>query len=325
MAFVMTKSAPAIFRFQKLVDDISCFYLRARKSQVEFAWETGRHIVLIEQDGDIRAAYGASLIPKLSKVLTNKFGLGFSENGLRKMRQFYLLNPIQPTSVELDWSDHVELLPIKDERMRKRLQARILKEDLNSRQIRRIVREICHDPQVKGKALSPLKRPADLKLHTFSKSPLHVKLQDGDVLIDCGFFVSWPVKKAQLAELDLTDQPSHTYAATIDRVIDGDTLLVLIGVGFGIIVRDKLRLRGIDTPELATPQGERAKKFVEKLLPAGSTIVIKSHKCKTDLHGRFVVDVFYRQNVAEADEILKDAVYLNQQLLDQGYAVRMAE
>ncbi|MBI3618222.1 MAG: thermonuclease family protein, partial [Candidatus Omnitrophica bacterium] len=124
-----------------------------------------------------------------------------------------------------------------------------------------------------------------------------------------------------------------TYAATIDRVIDGDTLLVLIEAGFRIIVRDRLRLRGIDCPEAGTPEGDRAKRVVEKLLPTGSTIVLKSHKDRTDQHGRFVVDVFYessdirRQSSETDDRRLKtdDLIYLNQELLDKGHAVRMAE
>ncbi len=322
----MQKTAPAISRFQKLVNDISYLYLKARKSQVQFAWETGRRIVEEEQNGQMRAKYGAALITRVSEALTKKHGPGFSETTLAKMRQFFVLHPILPISEKLDWSDYVELLPVKDRKMRQRLEQRLLKEGLNSLQLRQLVQKVRDFPDKNAiSKLPPLKRPADLKLHTFSKSLLSVKLKDGDVLIDCGFFVSWPVAKVELKNLDLTETMSYTYAATIDRVVDGDTLLVLIEAGFGIIVHDKLRLRGIDTPELGTPEGERAKKFVEKLLPAGSTIVIKSHKCKTDLHGRFVVDVFYRQDVTDADEILKDAVYLNQQLLDEGYAVRMAE
>ena len=173
--------------------------------------------------------------------------------------------------------------------------------------------------------LAPLKRPADLKLDTFALSPLRAKLKDGEVLIDCGFFVNWPVKKEGLKGLDLSGERSYTYAATVDRVIDGDTLLVIIEAGFRIIVRDRLRLRGIDCPEVGTPEGDRAKRFVEKLLPAGAAIVLKSHKDRTDQHGRFVVDVFYKQGCEDPAAIIQDGTYLNQELLDKGYAVRMAE
>ncbi|MBI5149590.1 MAG: thermonuclease family protein, partial [Candidatus Omnitrophica bacterium] len=145
---------------------------------------------------------------------------------------------------------------------------------------------------------------------------------DDEVLIDCGFFVNWPVTKEGLKGLDLSGEMSYTYTASIDRVIDGDTLLALVEVGFRIIVRDRLRLRGIDCPEVGTPEGDRAKRFVEKLLPAGATIVLKSHKDRTDQHGRFVVDVFYKQGIEDARAIIKDGMYLNQELLDKGYATR---
>ena len=318
-------NVPALARFRKLVDDISRLYVDARRAQVRFAWGTGRLIVQEEQNGAMRAAYGKELIPKLSNSLTEKYGPGFSVNVLWKMRQFFLANPILPMSVELDWSDYIELLPVKDEKTRKRLEQRILKEDLNTVQIRQLVREIRREPEKDPSALPPLKRPADLRLDTFAVSPLRAKLKDGEVLIDCGFFVSWPVVEEELKDLNITGEMSYTYAATIDRVIDGDTLLALVEAGFRIIVRDRLRLRGIDCPETGTPAGDRAKRYVEKLLPAGSTIVVKSHKSKTDIHGRFVVDVFYRKGAADAREIIKDGAYLNQDLLDSGHAVRMAE
>ena len=70
------------------------------------------------------------IIRKISEELTRKLGSGFSETTLINMRQFYTLNPIRPAPDELGWTDKVELLPIKDEKKRKRLEARILKEDL---------------------------------------------------------------------------------------------------------------------------------------------------------------------------------------------------
>jgi len=315
-------NVPAVDRFRKLIDDISRLYLDARRVQLQFAWQTGRRIVEEEQDGAMRARYGTGLLLQLSKTLSEKYGAGFSKSNLLKMRRFYLLNPKESVPTQLDWTDYVELLPVKDEKTRQRLERRILKEDLNSSQIRRLVREIRREPGKDPSALPPLKRPADLRLDTFAVSPLRARLKDGEVLIDCGFFVSWPVKKEELKSLDLSGEMSYTYAATVDRVIDADTLLALIEAGFGIIVRDRLRLRGIDCPETGTPEGDRAKRFVEKLLPTGSTIVLKSHKDRTDQHGRFVVDVFYKQGVEDARAIIKDGVYLNQELLDKGYATR---
>ena len=319
-------NTPALNRFDRLIDDISRLYLKARNAQVQFGWEIGRRLVEEEQSGEMRAAYGSELIRKVSKAMTKKYGAGFSVSNLWKMRQFYLLNLKHSVPRELDWTDYVELLPIKDELTRKRLEVRVLKEDLTSAELRQLVRKIRKGPPPQSSSkLPPLKRPTDLKLHTFAKSTLSYKLPDGYVLIDCGFTVKWPVLKEGLKDAVVTDNPSYTYEASIDRVVDGDTLLVVIEVGFRIKVHDKLRLRGIDTPEVGTPEGDRAKKFVQGLLPVGSTIVIKSHKSRVDSHGRFVVDVLYRKGISDPQEILKDAVYLNQQLIDEGYAVRMAE
>ena len=326
-------SLPAAGRFQKLVEDISRLYTDARQAQVRFAWETGRRIVREEQNGETRARYGARLIPELSKVLSQKYGPGFSTRTLQKMRHFYRHHSIAPTSAQLDWSDYVELMPLKDERNRKHLERRILKEGLKSTEIRQEVHRLRRQKENGAapvllhaqKPLPPLKSPGGLKLNTFSLSSLRAKLKADHVLVDCGFFVSWPVRKDELAGIDIQKEMAYTYAATVDRVIDGDTLLVLIEVGFGIIVRDRLRLRGVNCPETSSPEGARAKKFVEKLLPVDATVVIKSHKCKTDIYGRFVADVFYKQGVADPEAIIEQGVYLNRELLDQGHAVRMAE
>lgn len=319
-------TTPATNRFRKLITDISRLYINARKIQIQFAWETGRRMVEEEQNGEMRAAYGSSLLARVSEVLAKKYGAGFSESNLRKMRHFYLLNPKQSVATELDWTDYVELLPIEDARTRQRLEQRILKENLNSKEVRQIVRKVRQLPEAKSTAkLPPLKRPTDLKLNTFRKSKLGSKLKDGDVLIDCGFVVNWPVSRDKLKKVILTDTPSYTYEAVIDRVIDGDTLLVVIEVGFRIKVYDKLRLRGIDCPELGTPEGERAKRFVAGLLPVDSVIVLKSHKTRTDTYGRFVADVFFKTGENNCDEIISHGIYLNQYLLDQGHAVRMKE
>ena len=318
--------APATIKIQKFIEDISARYLNARKVYVHFAWETGRRIVEIEQDGAVHAAYGTHLIPTISQELTKKFGLGFSPRNLRKMRQFYFLNQKWPTSAKLEWSDIVELLPVKDAKTRQRLEARILKEDLNTRQIRKLVKAVRHVPTPEEiSKLPPLKRPADLKLHTYAKSKLNITVVPGYVFLDCGFMIDQPVSPQELERVSVTATPSYTYAAFIDRVIDGDTLVVVTLVGFGTTMIDKLRLRGIDCPEVGTPEGDRAKAYVTKLLPVGSTIILQSHKTKTDLHGRFVVDVFFKTGENDPEIIIKEGIYLNQHLLDEGYAVRMAE
>lgn len=318
----MAKSL-AISKFCKLVSDIFQLYQNARKAQVMFAWETGRRIVEVEQDGAVKAEYGDRLLSVLSEALTKKCGPGFSQSNLYDMRKFYLANKIFRAPGKLTWSNYSLLQRIKDPEARRGIQKRAAN-GIPYRELRRLVSQVNSDGQKKTTDITPLKRPADLKLNTFRKSPLkNVKLPEGGTLIDCGFFVNWVVRKEDLADLKLTETPSYTYSATVERTIDGDTLLVLIDVGFGIIVRDKLRLRGINTPELGTPQGDKAKRFVEKLLPPDSTIVLKSHKSATDKYGRFVADVFYKTGTDNPQEIIDSGTYLNQELLDQGLAERV--
>jgi endonuclease YncB( thermonuclease family) len=70
--------------------------------------------------------------------------------------------------------------------------------------------------------------------------------------------------------------------------IDGDTLR---------IGTDRVRLRGIDTPELDEPGGQAAKQRLEELLRGGPVHVLPRGR---DIHDRLVADVFVSgQNLAE--------------------------
>ena len=60
-------------------------------------WEVGRQIVEFEQAGKSQAAYGDELLKRLSKGLSAYYGRGFSQQGLYKMRAFYLGWEIFPT------------------------------------------------------------------------------------------------------------------------------------------------------------------------------------------------------------------------------------
>ena len=44
----------------------------------------------------------------------------------------------------------------------------------------------------------------------------------------------------------------YQYACKVDRVVDGDTIDVVLDLGFDILYRTRVRLYGIDTPESRT-------------------------------------------------------------------------
>ena len=66
-------------------------------TMVQTYFDIGKMIVENEQKGDERAEYGTQLITKLSQVLTEEFGSGFSKTNLRQMRKFFLIYEKQQT------------------------------------------------------------------------------------------------------------------------------------------------------------------------------------------------------------------------------------
>ena len=81
-------------------------------------WNVGRYIVDFEQQGNVRAKYGTSLLTRLAKILKARVGRGYSRPNLNNMRKFYLLYPncqtpdICQTSDKLTWSHICELITI---------------------------------------------------------------------------------------------------------------------------------------------------------------------------------------------------------------------
>ncbi len=87
----------------------------------------------------------------------------------------------------------------------------------------------------------------------------------GMVVVDCGFNIWRNVPRNRMYHLG---KASYTYPARVESVIDGDTIWAVIDCGFDTFVREKLRFHKIDTPELGTPEGEKARRYVERVLKA---------------------------------------------------------
>jgi len=84
-------------------------------AMLRYYWEVGHVIVEHEQDGELKAKYGARLLPELSKRLTNEMGRGYSRSNLQNMRALYREYPIcQTLSGKLSWSHYIELLAVPD-------------------------------------------------------------------------------------------------------------------------------------------------------------------------------------------------------------------
>jgi len=51
----------------------------------------------------------------------------------------------------------------------------------------------------------------------------------------------------------------HKYSAKLTRVIDGDTIDAMVDLGFNVWVKQRIRLQGINTPEIRTRNIEEKK------------------------------------------------------------------
>lgn len=88
----------------------------------------------------------------------------------------------------------------------------------------------------------------------------------------------------------LNKLPSYTYAATVMRVVDGDTLILNVKLGFDIAKTVRCRLARIRAPELKEPNGKIAKAIVEAITPIGQTVLLESKKI--DKYGRSIGEIY---------------------------------
>ena len=75
----------------------------------------------------------------------------------------------------------------------------------------------------------------------------------------------------------------YEYHATVVGVHDGDTITVHIDLGFDILWRNqKIRLLGINAPELNTPDGIASRDALLSVIPVGTEIVMQTKQLKGD-------------------------------------------
>jgi micrococcal nuclease len=108
----------------------------------------------------------------------------------------------------------------------------------------------------------------------------------------------------------------YTYKANIVRVVDGDTVIADIDLGFNIWQKDQsIRLSGINAPELkgATLEAARqSRQFLEKLV-LNKRVVIRTEKDKREKYGRWL-------GVIQIEED-KNLIEINRRMIAEGHAV----
>lgn len=81
----------------------------------------------------------------------------------------------------------------------------------------------------------------------------------------------------------------YEYSATALRVVDGDTVKLVVDMGFGVHVVETFRLLRINAPEMRTPEGPPARLALE-VLTLGVKLRIKT--TKREKYGRWLAEIF---------------------------------
>ena len=103
----------------------------------------------------------------------------------------------------------------------------------------------------------------------------------------------------------------YEYRAEVIRVVDGDTVDVEVDLGFRIGQQMRLRLVGINAPELHTLDGPPARDHLAGLvgiLPVRLTI--RTVKDRTEKYGRYLASL-----------IRDDGIDVNASMMADGFAV----
>lgn len=77
---------------------------------------------------------------------------------------------------------------------------------------------------------------------------------------------------------------TYEYRATVRRVVDGDTVILDVDLGFNMSLnKQSFRLLGINAREHTMPGGIEAADHLAQILPVGTPVVVSS--VKTDKYG----------------------------------------
>jgi micrococcal nuclease len=99
----------------------------------------------------------------------------------------------------------------------------------------------------------------------------------------------------------------YHYRANVTKVYDGDTITADIDLGFGIILTDqKIRLIGIDTPELRgeeREEGLRVRDNVREMI-LKKKVTVKTEKDKSGKYGRWLAEIYIDGKTESLNQIL---------------------
>lgn len=310
-----------------------------RKEVLQTHWNIGK---ILEEpfSGDFEnSSERASMIARLAK------DLGRPNSFFYDLSKFYRFYPVLPRT-SLSWSHYSDLIRVDDARQRQQFEQQAIREGLSSQRLYQLIfmDKIAVEKKKEAGQLTALAKPGELgcvrgKLYRyrclFRKD---IPCQPRQALVDMGFGIlrkvdipDWQTNRSPVPVTSYKDKDGYsirratkhpeylyTYKATIVKIIDADTLVLYIDLGFDSWIEQKLRLRGIDAPELSTVLGMAAKEYVQEILNKVDLVVCKTYK--EDKYGRYLADIFYSLTEKDPEIVAQQGTYLNQDLLERGYA-----
>jgi len=285
--------------YQKLLTKIQRILASAQgrieREKARAYWKIGRELHTFILKHQKRAPRGKRVIEKLAKER------GMNKTALYHALEFFRAYPIFPTLGKLGWSHYRYLLSLNDTEKRKCLRLEAAKRNWSVRELKSAIKRF--------KALQSHKAVKRLVPRRGKVGVYRIIDWRGKKAYDLGFSSYLEISKKSKKKSTADQAALYTYEADLERVVDGDTLWARIHLGFGVWTRQKLRLRGIDAPEMNSSAGKEAKKYLQRLLKDTTTFVLRT--TRSDKFDRYLADIF------------AGTTYINQALIDAGHARRV--
>ncbi|MCK5581398.1 MAG: thermonuclease family protein [Candidatus Omnitrophica bacterium] len=343
----MPKSLIATSSYQNLIIDVSkalsSGLLAAQKAlehqRLKTYWQIGKQICRAVKTSNGTISLSEKLYQDISRDIQKQAGLDLAAKTIGRAIQFSKNYPTFPENTTLGFTHYLALMRVHDPRLRLQLEKKAIKEGMKVEDVKVAVAKINvkRDPSCKNNTHSL----AVARGEPFVYHARRVSRIDGKdvIVIDCGFKINIEVplhsryKPVRGRIIRSTKEPDgqyqihtcrktptglYTYPAFIARVVDGDTVDARIDVGFGIWVNERLRLKGINAPEITTQAGLSAKHFLSTYFKKCPGVIIRTHK--EGMYGRWLADIFALKGCKSPHTIAREGEYLNQILLDQGLA-----